>query len=315
MSRKNKLIPACAAMLAAIAFPSAAQETEGQPDNFSYKADRGDRMTVPIRISGSGPFDFLVDTGSERTVISRELATRLQLAPGRSALMHSMSGAGTVQTVVIPQLDLSRRSVRDIHAPALAEMHLGSDGLLGVDGLQAQRVIFDFRNKVISVSPANRRAERRARDEIVVTARSRFGRLILADARVEGEKVWVVVDTGSQVSIGNDALRRRLEKKRKIRLPMNRINMTSVTGSTIQADYTIVNGLEIGGLKMTDMPLAFADVHPFKKLDLEDRPAMMLGMDALSAFDRVSMDFLNRTVRFTLQDASVPAPTRYAALR
>ena len=31
---------------------------------------------------------------------------------------------------------------------------------------------------------------------------------------------------------------------------------------------------------LTDMPIAFADVHPFKKLGLTDRPALLLGMDA-----------------------------------
>lgn len=228
--------------------------------------------------------------------------------------MHSMSGQGPVETVVIKRLDLSRKAVKDIHAPALAAGDLGSDGLLGVDGLQSQRVIFDFRNKVISMSTANRREQSANGDEIVITARSRFGRLILADARIEGEKVWVVVDTGSEVSIGNDALRRRLEKKGRIRLPMSKIDLTSVTGGKISGEYTIVGGLEIGGLRMTDMPLTFAEVHPFEKLGLSNRPAMILGMDALRVFDQVSMDFLNRTVRFTLDDASKATQPRFAAL-
>lgn len=313
MSRKNMMVSLAAIGILALAPASAAQTIEEQPpDNFRFTRDRTDRMTVPILISGSGPYDFLVDTGSERTVISRELATQLRLAPGRSAMMHSMSGAGTVQTVVIPRLDLSRKAVKDIHAPALEQTHLGGDGLLGVDGLQAQRVLFDFKNGMISVTPATRREVRTDKDEIVITARSRFGRLILADARIEGEKLWVVVDTGSQVSIGNEALRRRLEKKRRLRLPMGRIDLTSVTGDRIVADYTIASGLEMGGLKMTDMPLAFAEVHPFEKLGLKDRPAMLLGMDALRAFGRVSMDFLNRTVRFNLPDARVESPVRFA---
>ncbi len=317
MSRKNMSLAAllvAAAALFADAAPAAQDAAEEPPDNLAYTHDRGNRMTVPIRIDGSGPYDFLVDTGSERTVISRELASRLQLAPGRSAMMHSMSGAGRVETVVIPRLDFSRKAVKDIHAPALREQHLGGDGLLGVDGLQSQRVLFDFKNRMISMTPANRREARVEKDEIVITARSRFGRLILADARVEGEKVWVVVDTGSQVSIGNDALRRKLEKKRRLKLPMNRVELTSVTGAVINAEYTIAGGLEIGGLKLTDMPLAFADVHPFEKLGLKDRPAMMLGMDALKAFDRVSMDFVNRTVRFNLPDARAGTAARYAAL-
>ncbi|WP_294289147.1 aspartyl protease family protein, partial [uncultured Sphingomonas sp.] len=36
-----------------------------------------DRMTVPVQIAGAGPFRFVIDTGSERTVISRQLAGTL----------------------------------------------------------------------------------------------------------------------------------------------------------------------------------------------------------------------------------------------
>ena len=33
--------------------------------------------TVPVMINGQGPFDFVVDTGADRTVISEELAKQL----------------------------------------------------------------------------------------------------------------------------------------------------------------------------------------------------------------------------------------------
>jgi hypothetical protein len=45
------------------------------------------------------------------------------------------------------------------------------------------------------------------------------------------------------------------------------------------------------------MPIAFADVEPFKKLNLVGRPALLLGMDALKLFGRVSVDFANHRVR------------------
>jgi hypothetical protein len=50
--------------------------------------------------------------------------------------------------------------------------------------------------------------------------------------------------------------------------------------------------------------VAFADVHPFRKLGLTDRPALLLGMDAMQAFDQVSIDFANRRVRFVLPSRS-----------
>ena len=55
--------------------------------------------------------------------------------------------------------------------------------------------------------------------------------------------------------------------------------------------------VRLGGAKIIDIPIAFADVHAFAKLGLTKRPAIMLGMDTLKLFDRVSVDFANRRVR------------------
>ncbi|MBA3676920.1 MAG: aspartyl protease family protein [Sphingosinicella sp.] len=290
--------------------PASAQDVA---DNFAFEKVKGDRMTVPVSIDGKGPYRFLVDTGAERTVISEELARELSLGAGADARMHTMSGVGTVETVIIPKLKVSARTVKGINAPALSRYHLGAEGMLGVDSLQTQRVLFDFVKNTMTVSPSRLNEERTDPDTIVVTARSKFGRLILADARADGQKVWVIIDTGSQVSIGNEALRRKLAKKKRL-APTVPIELISVTGGVVKADYTKISGLIMGGVTLTDMPIAFADVHPFRKLGLTDQPALLLGMDALGVFDRVSVDFANRKVRFAIPDAMNRDATRMAAL-
>jgi predicted aspartyl protease len=168
--------------------------------------------------------------------------------------------------------------------------------MLGVDSLKMQRVSFDFVRQQMTVSPSSRREERWEEEGIVVTGRSRFGHLVLVDAAVDGQRVWVIVDTGSQVTIGNSALRAKLAKKRRIGATRP-VEMTSVTGGKVMADQAVARRIRIGGMDIRSMPIAFADVHPFRKLELMDRPALLLGMDALQLFDRVSVDFANRKVR------------------
>jgi predicted aspartyl protease len=118
---------------------------------------------------------------------------------------------------------------------------------------------------------------------------------VLVDASVEGQKVWVIVDTGSQVTIGNGALRRKLEAKGRLGR-LNPIDLLSVTGGRMVAEQGTMRRIKLGGMDLIDMPIAFADVHPFRKLELTDRPAILLGMDALQMFERVSVDFANRKV-------------------
>ena len=277
-----------------------------------YDPDQGARMTVPVTIGRSGPHRFVVDTGAERTVIASDLADQLNLSPGRTSTVHSMTEVSRIATVVIPELEVGGKRVKGINAPALNRTNLGAEGMLGVDSLKSQRVSFDFIRQEMTIAPSRRREEKWPDDVIVVTARSRFGHLVLVDASVDGQKVWVIVDTGSQVTVANNALRRKLEKKNRLG-STHSVEMLSVTGGRMMVDRTKVNLIRIGGVDIVNMPIAFADVHPFRKLKLMKRPAILLGMDALQLFDRVSVDFANRKVKMLPTPRSALKPDNQMA--
>jgi predicted aspartyl protease len=277
--------------------PVAVPELAAPGDTLGIEDD--ERMTVPISIGGQGPYRFIVDTGAERTVVSDTLADELRLARGGMVTVHSLTEVRRHPTAIVPRLQLGRRTVSDIHAPIMLERALGADGLLGVDSLVSQRLVLDFRTNEMTISPSRRREARWDADTIVVTARRRFGRLILVDAALEGERVWVIVDTGAEISIANEALRRRLVRRRRLG-PTVPIRLTSVTGGTVHLDYGIARRLRIGSATIADLPIGFGDLAPFAKLDLLDQPAILLGMEALRLFERVSLDFATREVRLDM---------------
>jgi hypothetical protein len=62
-----------------------------------------------------------------------------------------------------------------------------------------------------------------------------------------------------------------------------------------------VGELELGSVTLRNVPIAFADVPPFKMFGLLDQPALLLGTDVLETFRRVSLDFKARKVRFQLR--------------
>lgn len=260
--------------------------------------DAQSRMTVPVSIGQSGPYNFIVDTGSERSVVSRELAGQLNLAPGPTVRMTAMTGASTVGTVIVPSLDISDIKSHRIEAPALDSAHLGAPGMIGVDALQGHAVSIDFDRHEMTVRPMRKRFhERPDADEIIVRAKNRYGQLIVTDASYHGRRISVVVDTGSPITIGNLALRNLLNG---IREQLGVVRIMSVTGDILTADYLEIDRLKIGDVGFNNVPIAFANVTPFKRFDLLDEPALLLGMDALRLFRNVDIDFTNREIRFTV---------------
>jgi len=260
-----------------------------------------DHVTVPVRVAGAGPFAFIVDTAATSSVVSRDLAAALRLAPAGKARMITLTGASEVMRVHVPDLAFVTGPARSIRAFALDEAHIGGQGILGIDVLRSRRVQLDFAAGTFEVSDAPRRwSEPDDPDTIVVTARRRLGQLILADSSIDGRKVDVIVDTGGQVSLGNEALRRLL-LRRGGRYKTTPITLIGVTGGTLSADYTRVDRLRIGQVALVGMPVAFSDAYPFRRLKLRG-PALLLGMDALRMFERVTLDFANRKAAFVLPE-------------
>ena len=294
--------------------PAGDPQTEAtQSETLGFDRIRNDRMTVPVRIDGDGPYRFIIDTGSERTVISRELADRLLLDSSDDILLSSVLDVQQVPTVIIPALGLGRRTMENIQAPALARRDLGAHGMLGIDALEDHKVVLDFARREISLT-RSRFSDRSTTDPniIIVRARTRLGRLVLADVRIDGIRVSAIVDTGASFSIGNMALREQLMQRGRMD-PAQSVFVTAVTGTSMNINYMIAEDVEIGRIALNELPIAFADSEMFRQLDLEDRPAMLLGMNALQAFDRVSIDFGNRALRLEFPSRTGPENHQFAA--
>lgn len=298
-------------LLAVAANPALAQapEPSTDPETILGLTVRNDRMTVPVAIAGSQPRPFIVDTGAERSVVSHQFATSLGLEPGEAVTLLTMTGRHPAATAKVPGLVIGPLpGSGPFEAPLLDAANLGAHGLLGIDQLQTRMVSIDLDRWQMSVRAAPRRRTRAAPDEIVVSARSRFGQLIVTQAYYGSMRVTMVIDTGSAVTVGNSVLQRRIARSLGRSQP---IVLRSVAGGRIEMPYAATSKIRIGEAQIADLPVAFADVPPFARFGLDDRPALLLGMDALRLFSRVDIDFANRQVRFTLprnvrRDAPLP---------
>ena len=268
-------------------------QVAGEIDVIAARTDAAQRMTVPVRLSERGPYRFLIDTGAMTTVLSRSLASDLAITHDKKqALLIGVAGSQMVDTVRIDQLDLGRRSFYNLLAPLLEAEHIGADGILGLDSLQGQRVLIDFKRKLIAVDDAKALGGNNG-FEIVVTARRRSGQLIMTDAMLDGVKVNVVIDTGADTSIGNMALARTLARRKDAAT-----TLTSVTGQTVPARIGMGRALTIDKIRFQNVLIAYTQSPAFAALGLDKKPALLLGIRDLRSLDRVAIDFSTRRILF-----------------
>ena len=255
--------------------------------------DRNRRMTVPVHIDGNGPYDFMIDTGSQATAVTREINEGLGLRPAGTAMLVGMASRRAVELVEVARLDIGSHTITDFAAPVLDREHVGADGIVGLDSLQDFRVMIDFRDQTIALEDVRDKDPSRRGFEIVVRARQRLGQLLITDAIVEGVRATVIIDTGAQASLANNALRDRIRTKRA-----SEVTTTDVNGVDLIGQMSLMRSLTIEGLSLTNVPLTFADAPAFEALGLTGTPALSLGMQHLALFDRVAIDFANRRVLF-----------------
>ena len=279
-------------------------DSAGQPQDIAIGSDGHNRMTVSVNVAGSGPYNFLVDTGADHTVISSALVESLKLGAGARVQMFTIAGKHQVKTAAVGDLQFSRKTLRNVNAAVLDRANLGADGVLGIDSLRSQRVTFDFIKGMMTIVPSTvAEPKDNIRDTVVVTGKLRAGRLVLTEASAGGRAVSVVVDTGSDVTLGNAALRKRLLGSKRL-YAVGPVVLQSVTGHFITGELMTLDELHVGGVTIEKMSIVFTDAPIFKVLKLEAKPALLLGMNAIRAFDRVSIDFANRKFRVVLPQRS-----------
>src|ERR1051325_8302015 len=78
---------------------------------ISFKFVRNYLVVIQVRVNNEGPFDFLLDTGTNTTLLTPELANRIHLhAPARVSLV-TLSVTEVVPRAVLDSLTLGTKSL------------------------------------------------------------------------------------------------------------------------------------------------------------------------------------------------------------
>jgi len=297
------LTAGAAALPLGAAQAQAVEEVPGPDDDhtqLSAGEDRFTHMMAPVTINGRGPYQFLLDTGANTSCVSPRLVEELSLEPGPPAMVHTVVGVRERPSFVIDELRVGKRNRRRVRAPALPLKGPGVDGVLGVDWLRGQRLVLDFKTRAIEIT-SSRADQPEPNRVVVVPARKRLGQLTIVGADLNGVPISALVDSGAQGSLCNKPLRdlvRASEIRRGKAAPPEYVKMESLAGEVFRGETVFLPFLKLGGLHLGNVQVSYADMHVFKIWGLEDKPALVLGMDLLMQFEQVALDFGRSTVRF-----------------
>ena len=165
-------------------------------------------VVIQVRLNGKGPFNMVLDTGSDVATI--DLATAKNLGLNLKSTARQVTGGGSEKSQVfltqIPQVEIGDLASKNIVAVAVdlskSSQVLGKPlhGALGYGVLQNRIVQFDYPKRIIrfystspypKVDPASNNEHR-----LVLPFKLGDDSPIVDDVYVNGKRLKVVIDTG-----------------------------------------------------------------------------------------------------------------------
>lgn len=257
--------------------------------------DRVGRIVAPVMINGRGPFRLLVDTGANATTLSTQLADELGIdyRNGRSIVMNGVTGRALVPVATVQQMQAGALILQDQQVPIVdPQIMANADGILGIAALTDKQLIVDFRRDLVSIGNSRRLPGYMA----TVKAKRLPAGLLVAPALVGRIRTVVVIDTGAQRTLGNNALQAALQRSlgASVTVPVK-----GVTADIAQGTQTLIEDIALGsGIHVNSSPVTFGNFHVFDLWNLNDKPALILGMDIIGQASVFVIDFRRLEIGF-----------------
>ena len=113
---------------------------------------------VPVYLNDSGPYSFLIDTGSGRTLVSLEILRQLKIPYQRQQKLITASGTDSVECYRMDAIRVGERTSRAIDVLGVP-MDVGKEiplsGVLGQDFLGQFDYILDYGNRQLIFEDGN----------------------------------------------------------------------------------------------------------------------------------------------------------------
>jgi hypothetical protein len=261
--------------------------------------DRIGRIWAPVLINGRGPYRLVLDTGATHSAIISHVVTSLgiPLSTLASVRVTGVTGSAIVPTVDVDKMQVGELWMDGATLPVVADVFGGAEGVLGTEGLSDKRIVIDFgRDKVVII---------RSKGDIAragfatLPLRQLRDRLLALDVMVGGVRAKAIIDTGAQVSIGNNALRTALMhhySKDSHKAEIEGVTLEVETGDMMRAPP-----IAVGPLTFNYVNITYGDMFIFERWKLNREPVLVLGMDVLGTVDMLVIDYKMRLLQMRLR--------------
>ena len=248
------------------------------------RTDATGRLEAEVMLDGKGPFAFTVDTAATSAMLSQALAARVGFRSGEATQVVGGIGHATSQTVSIGDFRTALFHRRNESMALLPGLY--ADGILGMAPFMQGRIAFDLDAHTLSSGPSGPTPEGFA----AIGGELRHG-ILVVEVTIDGVPAKALVDTGAPYDIGNPRLQAALGLVPGDARLTPGGTFTDTFGQERLVEQATPGRIAIGAVSFARPEMRFADMPVFRALDLDDGPALILGIGQLARMGAIAIDF------------------------
>ena len=167
--------------------------------------------------------------------------------------------------------------------------------------MRGRRLTIDFSRRCIEIV-SSRNAPRLRGAWTTIRGELKFGHLVVIRGRIRNVDINIMIDTGSDTSLANLALRDALRARVRTDRAAVDYSRAYTAGEPIVLDSAIVvPNIQMGGIDISDTVAFVGDFHIFDLWGLMHEPTILIGMDVISTSRAIAIDYGRSTVHFRLR--------------
>jgi len=281
----------------AVTTPSNAALSAEQP----YRIAHHGRLVTDVYVDGQGPFAFLIDTASSRSLISEHVRKQLGLTRSQPGVMtiYGINDVAEVMPVKPGELRIAGEAVQGLTMGVLPETESsGLDGILGVDVLARYFVVLDRSTMQVKLLPPGAESAKLYADwtnaELTPRPLKKFPiQFWYLKTRFNDRNLTALFDLGASTTMMNWEAAERLGLRKAhyagLYGPPPEM-LQDVLGK--KAPAVRIEGLQVrlSGRSWGQQLAIVADAPVFTYFDLDEQPAAIVGLNLLGD-NSLAIDF------------------------
>lgn len=279
---------------------AAAAVVASQPAD-AIRLDQQGRPMIAVQIDDRGPFDLLVDTAAQTSVLTTSLVEMIGLNPlDKQMTVNGVAGRADAAYYPITRMQTASFDLHDVAILALPRIGITqARGIIGIDLFADRKLVFDLTNRQLRSTASGPAGSGTVAVKGTINAKG----LLTVPITIDGVVVDALVDTGAEGSVANAAAMALLgwhDNDPRLRA------YGTITGATRGGNVVrrgVVGKVTLGPVTFRNVPLVFTG-------QADQPPRIILGMDMLGLLSQFALDLPRGELQILVPPRpSTPSPT------